>query len=46
MVVLLNWALLVEWYMAGLVIKNVQKEEDMCYNEIGLCAQLQDTIPG
>jgi hypothetical protein len=44
-VVTLTWTLLFAWYVAWLVSKNVH-EKDMCYYEIGLCAQNIDTILG
>ena len=37
-VTLLNWTPIFDWYMARLVVKNGQ-QRDMCYDEIGLCAQ-------
>ena len=32
-----------KWYMARLVVKK-QTPKDMCYDEIGLCTQNEDTI--
>jgi hypothetical protein len=37
-VTLLNWRPIFEWYMAWLVLKNVDPKETCSYDEIGLCA--------
>ena len=39
----LNQTPIFEWYMARLVVKNGHQKD---YNEIGLCAQNEDIIPG
>ena len=40
-----SWIPIFERYMARVVLKNTQQKH-MCYNEIGVCAQEIDTIPG
>ena len=44
-VIIRNWTPIFKWYMARLVGKNGH-QKDMCYNEIGLCAQNKDIIVG
>ena len=45
MVTLLNWTLVLAWYISRLVVKN-GCQNNMCYNWIGLCAQKIETILG
>ena len=45
MVTLLNQTPKCEWYMTMLLVMNVN-QIDICYDEIGLCAQNIDTILG
>ena len=45
MVALLHWTHAFEWCMARIVIKN-RHQNDMCYNDIGLCAQFMDIVLG
>lgn len=40
---LLYWMCVVEWYITRLVIENGHVH-DVCYDEIGLCAQTWDNI--
>ena len=42
----LNWTPTFEWYMARFVVRNGHPKDNMCYNEIGLCAHNMDTILG
>ena len=44
-VTLFDWTPIFEWYMTKPVLENGH-QNDICYDEIGLCAQYIDTIVG